>query len=167
MDASARHTRRFVENLLGFIACAFLSPENNPPPRATLRHATSFSLPNDTLSTPMLVLSNTYDPVTPLLHARMANDRVGNNARLIEQNDAYGHCVLSVASICTARRVREFMVEGKVQEENHLLCDVEEKPFQDSASGSSVALTLDQNDIATWEAWKELVRLGIDHQVGF
>jgi hypothetical protein len=95
----------------------------------------------------------------------MANNRhVGKNTRLIEQKGAYGHCALSVASICTARRVLEFVVEGKVQEENYLLHDVEEEPFQDLASDGSVAFALNQKDIEIREAWKELVRLGINHR---
>jgi hypothetical protein len=94
----------------------------------------------------------------------VANNRVGTNARLTKQKGAYGRCALSVASICTARRALEFVVKGKVQEENYLLCDVEEEPFQDLASDGSVAFALNQKDMKMREAWKEIVRLGINHR---
>ncbi|EIN12791.1 acid protease [Punctularia strigosozonata HHB-11173 SS5] len=166
LDSSAKYTMRFAEGHLGFMTCASLFPEK-PPPRATLRHAGSFSLPNDTLNTPMLVLSNTYDPVTPLVHAQMAIDRVGNNARLIQQKDGYGHCSISAASACTARRVRDYMLHGKVQEEKHLLCDVDEMPFQKVDSAGSVGATLSDDDADLWSAWKELAQMGIEHNIGY
>ncbi|KAK0732924.1 TAP-like protein-domain-containing protein, partial [Lasiosphaeria miniovina] len=61
---------------------------------------------------PILFLSNTYDPVTPLVAAvKMA--LAFKDAGLLEQK-AYGHCTISSASLCTALAVRDYVLHGKV-----------------------------------------------------
>jgi hypothetical protein len=61
---------------------------------------------------PLLFLSTTLDPVTPLSSAvKMA--RRFKDAGLMEQLSE-GHCTISSASRCTARVVREYFVNGKV-----------------------------------------------------
>lgn len=61
---------------------------------------------------PILFLSNTYDPVTPLRAAvKMALKFKG--AGLLEQ-EAPGHCTISAASRCTANVVREYLATGEV-----------------------------------------------------
>ena len=61
---------------------------------------------------PLLILSTTYDPVCPLISARSANEAfVGSQ---IVEVQGYGHCSLAIGSTCLAKRVREFLYEGKV-----------------------------------------------------
>ncbi|KAH8809618.1 TAP-like protein-domain-containing protein [Flagelloscypha sp. PMI_526] len=77
-------------------------------------------------SFPILFISNTADPVTPLLSAKKIQKRFGSSA-LLTQNSP-GHCSLSAPSICTAKIVREYMTEGKLPEEG-TVCQVDSPIF--------------------------------------
>ena len=60
---------------------------------------------------PMLFLSNTYDPVTPLSAAvKMAGRFV--NAGLIEQTNGIGHTSLSAVSLCALGEGTGVFAEG-------------------------------------------------------
>jgi hypothetical protein len=63
-------------------------------------------------SYPLLVLSTTWDPVCPLISAKKAW-RSFQGASLVEQK-SYGHCTLSMPSLCTAKHVRRYFNEGKL-----------------------------------------------------
>lgn len=63
--------------------CQFWSASGRTPER--------FTGPwNSTLSTPMLIISNTADPITPLASGREINKLLGNSSRLLIQNSP-GH----------------------------------------------------------------------------
>lgn len=63
-------------------------------------------------SFPLLFISNTADPVTPLLAGlKMARKFV--DAGLIEQQSE-GHCSISTVSKCTIDKVRAYLIDGKV-----------------------------------------------------
>lgn len=63
-------------------------------------------------SFPVLFLSNTYDPVTPLFAGvKMASKFV--DAGFLEQQ-SMGHCTLSTISFCTLKTIKEYYTEGKV-----------------------------------------------------
>lgn len=53
---------------------------------------------------PILVVSTTYDPVSPLVSAKKAHDSF-EGAGFVEQK-SYGHCSISMASLCTAKHVQ-------------------------------------------------------------
>jgi hypothetical protein len=90
-------------------------------------------------SFPVLFLSNTHDPVTPLIAAvKMASKF--KDAGLLEQK-AQGHCTLSAVSLCTAKIVRDYVREGmvppppKFDGDDYLggewtQCDADEQPWQ-------------------------------------
>jgi hypothetical protein len=59
---------------------------------------------------PILVLSTTWDPVCPLVSAKKAADSF-EGAGLVEQK-SYGHCSLSMPSLCTAGHVNRYFNEG-------------------------------------------------------
>lgn len=59
---------------------------------------------------PVLVLSNTYDPICPLQSAKVARG-IFKDARLVEV-EAYGHCSLAMPSLCLAGHVKAFFHEG-------------------------------------------------------
>jgi len=61
---------------------------------------------------PILFVSNTLDPVTPLDHA-LDMTRKFANASIVEQ-DAIGHCSLSCVSSCTIAYIRAYINEGVV-----------------------------------------------------
>ncbi|KAI0541028.1 Alpha/Beta hydrolase protein [Xylaria digitata] len=63
-------------------------------------------------SFPILVLSNTLDPVTPLSHA-LEMTRKFANASFVEQ-DGIGHCTVSCVSACTIAHLRAYLNEGIV-----------------------------------------------------
>ncbi|KAI1125384.1 Alpha/Beta hydrolase protein [Nemania abortiva] len=63
-------------------------------------------------SFPLLVLSNTLDPVTPLDDA-LTMTRKFANASIVEQ-DGLGHCSLSCVSGCTIAHLRAYLNDGVV-----------------------------------------------------
>ncbi|KAI1111118.1 Alpha/Beta hydrolase protein [Nemania sp. NC0429] len=63
-------------------------------------------------SFPILLFSNTLDPVTPL-EAALAMTRKFANASIVEQ-DGSGHCTLSCWSSCTIKHLRAYFNEGVV-----------------------------------------------------
>jgi len=105
---------------------------------------------------PVLFLSNTYDPVTPLYAAvKMALKFEG--AGLVEQHAA-GHCTVSAVSRCTAKRVRDYVLHGKVPPPpvadgdgyatgKWTTCDPDEQPWQ-AFDVSSAAVAEDEKGMA-------------------
>lgn len=59
---------------------------------------------------PILILSTTWDPVCPLISAKKAQNSF-EGAHLVEQL-SYGHCSLSMPSLCTVRHLRHYFNEG-------------------------------------------------------
>jgi pimeloyl-ACP methyl ester carboxylesterase len=89
-------------------------------------------------SHPILVVSPSFDPVCPLKDARAVQKRY-TGSRLLVQN-SYGHCSIASPSLCTAKNIRAYFIDGTLPEEG-LVCDVDELPFigdvRDKASLSS------------------------------
>ncbi|KAJ4158428.1 uncharacterized protein LMH87_008954 [Akanthomyces muscarius] len=75
---------------------------------------------------PLLILSQTYDPATPLVSARLARDTF-EGSRLVECLGV-GHCTTAIHSACSAKLVREFLVDGTLPEED-VQCKVDGKYF--------------------------------------
>lgn len=71
----------------------------------------------------------TYDPVTPLSYAKLANNRLGNNARLIQQTDGVGHTALGQPSLCTAAATRAYFINGTMPAQKVTQCPVDVQPF--------------------------------------
>ncbi|KAI9159146.1 alpha/beta-hydrolase [Paramyrothecium foliicola] len=61
---------------------------------------------------PVLILSTSWDPVCPLTSAKKARDSF-EGAGFVEQK-SYGHCTLSMPSLCTVKHVRRYFNEGKL-----------------------------------------------------
>ncbi|EPQ58669.1 hypothetical protein GLOTRDRAFT_127159 [Gloeophyllum trabeum ATCC 11539] len=66
------------------------------------RYDGPFGLANGTLHTPKLI---THDPVTAYKNALSSLKRLGDNARLVQQADGYGHTSLSQVSFCVWEQV--------------------------------------------------------------
>ncbi|KAI8968146.1 alpha/beta-hydrolase [Trametes punicea] len=77
-------------------------------------------------SHPILLLSPRYDPVCPLRDAKAVQERYGGSGLLVQ--DSYGHCSLSAPSLCTAKHVRAYMVNGTLPEPG-TVCEADELPF--------------------------------------
>ncbi|KAK0615578.1 TAP-like protein-domain-containing protein [Bombardia bombarda] len=96
---------------------------------------------------PILFLSSTYDPVTPLYAAVKMSLRF-KDAGLIEQKSV-GHTASSAVSLCTAKAMREYVLDGKVPPSpavngedylggNWTQCEADEtpwRPFNGTATG--------------------------------
>ncbi|KAJ6788996.1 hypothetical protein PWT90_02592 [Aphanocladium album] len=76
---------------------------------------------------PLLVLSTTFDPICPLVNAKVAR-KAFVGAKLVEVQ-GYGHCSTAMPSPCSARIVRNFFTTGDLPEEEHTKCTVEGKYF--------------------------------------
>lgn len=145
-------------------------------PTTRSRYGGDFSLKNDSLHTPVLLLScvpsyllplvradamchvsrparNTYDPVTPLANALLANDRLGNNARLIQQVGGLGHAAISHISYCTLSATQEYFLDGKLPAKKHSLCKVDQKPFVPFEAG---ATSFGEGEVELIEAWSSV-----------
>ncbi|EPQ60477.1 alpha/beta-hydrolase [Gloeophyllum trabeum ATCC 11539] len=118
------------------------------------RYEGTFELEDDALDTPILVLSNTFDPVTSLASAKYANTRLGNNARLVQQKNGWGHCSISQKSFCTFDIITAYMVGGTVPAEKHTFCDVDEKPF--APFNDSLLIQGEVADVEARKAWIQL-----------
>ncbi|KAL8291844.1 hypothetical protein RQP46_002102 [Phenoliferia psychrophenolica] len=100
LDALRRYSPRVGESFFSWTLCHLW------PVASKSYYGGGFTMPPDTLDTPILILSQRYDPVTPLSSAKKALKNLGvSNARLVEQ-DGNGHCSISQASLCTAKIVR-------------------------------------------------------------
>ena len=86
-----------------------------------------FDGPFEKVDATMLLIGNTYDPVTPLQAARKMSQFYTNG--IVLHQDGYGHCSLAQKSICTEKVVRDWFVDG-VLPQNNTLCSVDEKLFE-------------------------------------
>ncbi|KAF2155195.1 alpha/beta-hydrolase [Myriangium duriaei CBS 260.36] len=77
-------------------------------------------------SHPILLVSPTLDPATPLRHAHLTS-RVFPGSVVLEQN-SIGHCSTSVASDCTVSKIREYFQTGKLPERG-TICPPNDKSF--------------------------------------
>ncbi|KAH9915959.1 alpha/beta-hydrolase [Epithele typhae] len=98
------------------------------PVRAVERYQGPF---NKTLASPILVLSNVFDPITPLAGAQEIITLLGSQARLITQQ-GIGHTTNSEPpSACLIEAVVGYMVNGTLPTDNSVVCPVAEdfEPF--------------------------------------
>lgn len=63
---------------------------------------------------PILVVSTTWDPACPLASAKKAHDSFEGSG-FVEQK-CYGHCSLSVPSLCTAKHIKRYFNDGVLPE---------------------------------------------------
>jgi pimeloyl-ACP methyl ester carboxylesterase len=86
---------------------------------------------------PLLILTTTYDPVCPLTSARSTNEAF-EGSQIVEVR-GYGHCSISLASLCAAEHVRAFLYEGKLPGA-YTQCDIDSPYFvKPEESGEVVA----------------------------
>ncbi|KAI8615363.1 TAP-like protein-domain-containing protein [Chytriomyces sp. MP71] len=85
---------------------------------------------NYTLKNQVLLIGNTYDPVTPLASAKLAEGLMEGNGILLT-HDAYGHCSLSQRGACTLESINAFFKDGVYPEPGTVckLTESERNPF--------------------------------------
>ncbi|KAJ7438206.1 Alpha/Beta hydrolase protein [Mycena galericulata] len=61
---------------------------------------------------PVVFVSNSYDPITPITSGRRMVETFGKeNARLLH-NNGYGHCSTNHPSVCIAKALKAYMING-------------------------------------------------------
>ncbi|CDO72134.1 hypothetical protein BN946_scf184962.g77 [Trametes cinnabarina] len=84
---------------------------------------------NHTLSNPILLVSNTADPITPMANGLLLADRFSGFSRHLVQDSA-GHCALALPSLCMIMNVRAFFADGTLPDEG-AVCPMDSSPFPD------------------------------------
>ncbi|RMZ67175.1 hydrolase [Pyrenophora seminiperda CCB06] len=95
-----------------------------PPPSQQFHFPTFMA---NMKNNPILFVSNTLDPVTPLSGARKMQAHFSGSSLLVV--DAMGHSSLSAASNCTVRYVQEYL-DGKLPPAG-AVCQPNKQPFED------------------------------------
>ncbi|KIP07581.1 hypothetical protein PHLGIDRAFT_117972 [Phlebiopsis gigantea 11061_1 CR5-6] len=83
-------------------------------------------------STPILFISNTYDPVTPISGGRTMSSGFAGSV-ILTQNST-GHTSLSAPSACTADVIRKYVVDGTLPVEG-TVCEPDEVMFGMDTTG--------------------------------
>lgn len=83
---------------------------------------------NHTLSNPVLLIAETYDPATPLRNGRRLLAEMGDNARLIVHH-GYGHASRD-SSNCTDQIARAYILDRRLPESSETDCFADGKPYQ-------------------------------------
>ncbi len=92
---------------------------------------------------PLLVLSTTFDPICPLVSARSAVDTF-EGSRLVEVL-GYGHCSIAMPSMCLARHVRAYLLDGSLPDEG-TQCEIDAPYFVKPREDGTVVATLELTD---------------------
>ncbi|KAK4154075.1 hypothetical protein C8A00DRAFT_14797 [Chaetomidium leptoderma] len=114
---------------------------------------------------PILFLSNTYDPVTPL-HAAVKMALKFKRAGLLEQK-SQGHCTTATVSRCTAKVVREYLTTGNLPppptgvdadfKGEWERCGVDEVPWNSVGSHELAAWAVEEREVA--KGWQDVQRV--------
>jgi pimeloyl-ACP methyl ester carboxylesterase len=110
---------------------------------------------------PLLILSTTYDPVTPLKSARVARE-IFAGSRIVDVA-GYGHASIAVPSKCIASHVRNFLADATLPE-NDTTCAVDE-PFYYLPPEEVDSLISSYKVDGSDEAKLRLAQLQMAHQV--
>ncbi|OQE41370.1 hypothetical protein PENCOP_c005G00233 [Penicillium coprophilum] len=93
---------------------------------------------------PLLIMSTTYDPICPLVSARVANEAFAGS-RVVEV-EGYGHCSVAVASVCAAKHLRAFLYEGKLPD-GYTRCKVDSAYFVSPGENGHMATQTNFEDV--------------------
>lgn len=88
---------------------------------------------NHTLSNPVLLVAETYDPATPLRNGRRLLGEMGENARLVVL-DAFSHSSRDWSE-CVREVISEYVLEGKVPRERETRCRADRRPYRFDEEG--------------------------------
>ncbi|KAH8102176.1 Alpha/Beta hydrolase protein [Cristinia sonorae] len=80
-----------------------------------------------TLKNPILILSNTADPVTPLASGKKVQEQLGNSSRLLVL-DGPGHTSIFLPSSCIKEHMNAYFANGRLPPEG-TVCSVDLGPF--------------------------------------
>ncbi|KAI0772754.1 TAP-like protein-domain-containing protein [Trametes elegans] len=94
---------------------------------------------NATLKNPLLIISNTNDPATPLASGKRALERQGKSSAALLIQDGPGHTSLALTSTCTAGAMRAYFTNGTLPAEG-TVCAVDEHPFPTAEKANKTVL---------------------------
>lgn len=80
------------------------------------------------LEAPVIFIAGTYDPATPLRHARRLAKEMGNNVRLIVHH-GYGHTSREDISDCTNDIKKSYILNGIVPKDTEIHCYANQEPY--------------------------------------
>ncbi|CAE6458789.1 unnamed protein product [Rhizoctonia solani] len=103
---------------------------------------------------PILYTSLDSDPVTPLAAAQKMAKSFGNESAVLLVQEGYGHCTIAHPSLCTAKAIRDYFLNGKVPAPG-THCKPEPGYLFPGNSTKSIS-TLSTEDQQLWDALKGL-----------
>ncbi|TRM59951.1 TAP-like protein-domain-containing protein [Schizophyllum amplum] len=92
------------------------------PARAVERYTGPW---DNKLKNSILVIGNTFDPVTPFKNAQLMADLLGDSAVLLQQN-GYGHVSLAEPSTCTVDVINRYFEDGTLPEGDDTICPIDD-----------------------------------------
>ncbi|KAJ7687836.1 Alpha/Beta hydrolase protein [Mycena rosella] len=113
---------------------------------------------NATLEWPMLIVSNTMDPITPIESGLRINSLMPDSTHLIIQ-DGPGHCSTAIPTLCTTKLIRDYYA-GTLPE-NGTMCETAYDFFPDPSGADRPIFGLDVEDkrlLESAQAVAELLR---------
>ncbi|KAF7553785.1 hypothetical protein G7Z17_g3406 [Cylindrodendrum hubeiense] len=105
---------------------------------------------NNTLSFPVLLIAETYDPATPLRNGRRLLAEMGDNARLVVHH-GYGHSSRDTSD-CTDAIAKAYIMRRELPKESETACYANEKPYlyDLGKDGMSTAAKEQWDPVAEW-----------------
>nr|GAT45843.1 predicted protein [Mycena chlorophos] len=97
---------------------------------------------NASLEVPMLIVSNTMDPITPIQSGLLINSLMPHSSRMIIQ-DGPGHCSTAIATPCTQKLVRDYY--AGVVPANGTMCGMEYEFFPGKTVNMQVQVLSDED----------------------
>lgn len=89
---------------------------------------------------PVMLIGNTADPITPITGARNAS--AGYEGSVVLEHGGYGHCShLSQGSLCTAKAIRSYFLEGILPQPN-TKCEIDVPLFSNTTGWTGVVAEL-------------------------
>lgn len=108
---------------------------------------------NHSLSNPVLLIAESYDPATPLRNGRRLQREMGDeNARLVAL-DAFSHSSRDLSQ-CVIDIMRNYMLHGVLPKDAETTCEADKKPYRYNDAPRSTTQQLEQ-----WQAHMAEMRL--------
>jgi hypothetical protein len=118
---------------------------------------------NHTLKNPLIIVSETYDPATPLSGGRKLFQEMGENARFIVHH-GFGHASKDTSN-CTDTILKAYMLNGTLPENVETDCYADKKPYLYGVGAGGAATTGLAESKKNWDPvidWREhLERMSI------